>query len=778
MYTLQYQSNRLNALTKDVLNEKERKYQGFVKVKIEDLVFAPDDTSCDCNVNSEKVAQLGRIFETEGCNRTDPQNFILGEITQNVLQEAMELSNLTTENLRDRGEPCMLYLPPHAFIRCANGRSRAKAILDIGRFGRWWTIELYGELNRETFDTIAENYVNEGKFSHGHICERIVHHRAKDPVGEKRWWARLSKSKANILRRILKHPSLAPPILGIIQLIPGMRDGMEIGTWHKIISGKCDEEIVRYLEHILDIWTALMGSKEALQYVDPEDVWEFQLRVPGISRKDYHHLASLVMSGVAFKKLMDESEREKLLDRMKAIKYLIPSIHTLQKDFKYLRLCTDTLKRLILGKSKLPFTSQAIAYDAWLSQTPLGPDASFMANMKQLYLCIMRNIVELTGESPLLENREEAPENRHRDRRSWYWLAKRASQLGFHSAEITRLASENPDHEVALRALHDARPPSEYEYDDSQLQNLASSIVQEFRKVANRRSEYRDHSSVFTTTGVGEPISRRCGRQYSGAYAQDRWYFKVREFARPTLEATDITSLFVRKSVFHAFWRIDEDWDQDAMSYASPAPTPPRVESISQGQLIPDQETLIQQELARQYSTRQSATDHSTRDQQILDANRDQQMVDANRDQQMVDANRDQQMVDANRDQQMVDANRDQQEDHGQRLVVRQESIAEHESITSSQYGPGWGLIRPIADQAKMVLLMWDQNKWTNKGSYSRQSIEKEIEILERDHGELHILHPKGRSICKYDILKLPEDSVCISIDEPPSWAFDELDEL
>lgn len=97
------------------------------------------------------------------------------------------------------------------------------------------------DLSSKTFDSISESYTNEGSFSHGHICERIIYHRDGSKLEEKKWWARLTKSLGTILKSLLKHPTIAPPLLDLILNIPGMREGFEIGTWHKIIGGKCDE---------------------------------------------------------------------------------------------------------------------------------------------------------------------------------------------------------------------------------------------------------------------------------------------------------------------------------------------------------------------------------------------------------------------------------------------------------------------------------------------------------------------------------------------------------
>ncbi|KAF5724642.1 intracellular transport uso1 [Fusarium mundagurra] len=422
MFSFQTNSNRLSSLTGDIIEEKNKKFSGIVKVSIDDLVFSPEFMPCDQNITTAKVSRLKRIFKTEGCNRRDPSNFILGTISASLLTEALLLSKLTLDELRSSEGSRMLYLPRFQYIKCANGRSRAAALLDTPHLGTWWTVELY----------------------------------------------------------------VAPALLDLILNIPGMREGFEIGTWHKIISGKCDEEVVRYMEFTLESWVKLMGSKEALINVDTEDVKEFQLRVPGVSQVDYRYLADLIEG---------------------------------------------------------------------------GPDDVFFERLKSLYLYIMQDLVELTGEWPLLEDGEEPPETPFRHPTNWHQLAQNARRLGFESDEIMRLAVTNPDEQVASKALQDARPTAFYEYDESEMQNILSRIVHAFERA--RARDFTDIESTFTTIGSGEPIARRCGRQYSGAYMRDRWSFDLSAFSRRTSESRDITSLFVRKSVFHAFWRLNEDRDGD-----------------------------------------------------------------------------------------------------------------------------------------------------------------------------------------------------------------------
>ncbi|EXA31404.1 hypothetical protein FOVG_17301 [Fusarium oxysporum f. sp. pisi HDV247] len=281
-----------------------------------------------------------------------------------------------------------------------------------------------------------------------------------------------------------------------------MHEDLLIGVWHKIIAAICDEEIIRYFKFILNTWTEIMGSKSALRHIDAASVRELQLR--------------------------------------------------------YLRPCADVLKRLILGQGRSSSTLQAVALDAFLPGHLVGADAEFLDKLKRLYLFIMQNIVQLTDEIPLRGGRAKTktPGRGGHNPKAWFQLAIEAQRLGFSSAEITRLVSEDPDRELALKTLLLARPESEYEYDRSDIDDLVSSAVQLFRSARKRRPDSVEPK--FTTGGAGEPIPHRCGRQYSGAYEHDRQFFTVSYFSLPIARDMDVTSLFVRRSVFHAFFRLNE----------------------------------------------------------------------------------------------------------------------------------------------------------------------------------------------------------------------------
>ncbi|CVL09332.1 uncharacterized protein FMAN_15496 [Fusarium mangiferae] len=216
-----------------IIKEKKRRYQGIVKTKIEDLVFAPDNSSCNGNIECKKVDKLKCMFEKEGCDRINPRNPILGEVSEEIFVTALRLSKLAPEDIQ-REEPTKSHQ------RC----------LGIRRLGNWWTIELYTKLEQDVFDTISENYVNEGSLSDGRIYAKIVYYHSRDPLNEAKWRVRLSEHKSFTCKKLIEHACLGSPLLKVIFQIPSMHDQLELGTWHKIIGAKCDEEFARYLHFL------------------------------------------------------------------------------------------------------------------------------------------------------------------------------------------------------------------------------------------------------------------------------------------------------------------------------------------------------------------------------------------------------------------------------------------------------------------------------------------------------------------------------------------------
>ena len=308
-----------------------------------------------------------------------------------------------------------------------------------------------------------------------------------------------------------------------------------------------------------------MGSVEDLQFVDSESVLYLQSRAPGASQRDFEVVSSTIVRKLIFKGLSDEQKRMEIISRLSHIKHLIPSIYTLQQDCKYVRQCGYVLKRLILGKSCImqmrTVREMAVhafksgADDSWEIHSPL-----FLGRLKLLYLHIMQDLVALSGEHCLMEDNELRQEPLTYDQKAWVELAGRAVKLGFKSNEISRLACVDADREIFRKMFLDARPPPAYEYDESELEGTIMSIIDSLNRTTRLRRDSPSEASL--TSAVGEKMSRRCGRQYSAAYARDRHCYTPNVVNCKVGPGKDVTSLFVWRSIFHAFWG-SEDIDED-----------------------------------------------------------------------------------------------------------------------------------------------------------------------------------------------------------------------
>ncbi|KAH7037963.1 uncharacterized protein B0I36DRAFT_73321 [Microdochium trichocladiopsis] len=365
-----------------------------------------------------------------------------------------------------------------------------------------------------------------------------------------KWWARLDKSKPEILKRIFKHPTLAPVLEKVVG-IPGMRTDLQLGTWNKIFH--CVEEVANYLLLIYDTWVFIMGSHSALEYVDSSGVQSLELLVPGVSRRDQLRAEAAIHDHGNFRCINDEMERTNILHRLNSVQHLIPSIRTLQNDFKYLRECTHVVKRLVCGKTPSPFTVQTIAWKAFKAPArhPATEEVIFENSLRLLYVAVMNDLCDLSGQTLLKDEGVEHEWNFQPDPRAWFRLACRAKQLGFVSEEILRLCQADPDHKIALKALVEARPSPDYDY-GTNLEGLVQLIRGLFEKA--HKVDFMETPRLLTTSQNGEPTTKRCGRLYGKAYARDRHRITADIVTCDVQTNTDVTSLFVRRSVFRAFW--------------------------------------------------------------------------------------------------------------------------------------------------------------------------------------------------------------------------------
>ncbi|KAI1416950.1 hypothetical protein F5Y13DRAFT_204306 [Hypoxylon sp. FL1857] len=543
----------VEARSKLLDKELTSKFCGYAKIALDQLFFGWDE-----DPDEKKIDHLQRIFKQVGCDRRNPSHFLSGSIPTGVLQASLQQSNLNQHDLQNP-EPPELRLPAGQQVHCLGGRHRVLALRKHNPSATWWSVKLYIDLSPEACRLLTEEFANEAKYLDGEIVAHILRH-PEHSIDANQWWARLDKSKPRTLKKILSHPTLGPAFKRVVE-IPGLRPGLLLAPWHKILP--CVEEVVHCLQLIHQTWVHIVGSEAALRFVDKDAVMELESRAPGVSYCDERHIEQKIRSEAIFKAVKDGNQRDFILQNLKQVTFLIPSIHTLQQDFKYLRQCTHVLRKLINKTGRNPLTVQTMARHSFHAneEQSVTHEAKFLPNLKLLYLYIMQDVCRLSGQPPLKDiDDEENYELLPYDAIAWHRLALRASELGFCSDEIIRLCRIDPDREVAIKALYEARPREKFDY-GPQFELIIDNLVNALQAVQPVEPQ---RSPAELTSHVGEPIPRRRGRVYSNTYDRDRHFITLDNIICEVRKDTDITSLFVRRSVFLAFWGWSDD-DQNGL---------------------------------------------------------------------------------------------------------------------------------------------------------------------------------------------------------------------
>ncbi|KAK1506518.1 uncharacterized protein CCOS01_16570 [Colletotrichum costaricense] len=362
----------------------------------------------------------------------------------------------------------------------------------------------------------------------------------------------LSDHKRRCVRQIAKHQAFYNAF-DKLSRIPGLRLGLVIGNLHRLITLKCDEEVVNYLEHIYNTWLYLVGNVESnLKKIDPFTVQSVELRCPRFSAEDERVLRNAVLDGRIFG-CFDESERIATWKTLRSIESTIPSLSTFFNDVKYLELCAKWMKRLVAiphdGLTVQTALTKAFKHSMKegnlypiensnmdFSYRPVEADARFQLGLRQLWLFTMRNFRQLGTNPGLLPK-----------------LADLASKLGFDTSNIRSLKSVSPDFEIAQQALSMARPSRDYDYDGHDFQAVADKIAHTFPDLQRIVSAQELHD-FFTDDASGtRQSSRPWLNQMSYAEAAESLFIDVMDKDLCT-GGERLACLFICRSIHLAFF--------------------------------------------------------------------------------------------------------------------------------------------------------------------------------------------------------------------------------
>lgn len=128
--------------------EASRHFRGYAKIDLSHFQLEKDNVLGSRPVGKDGEGQnalrLLKIFESVGCDREDPANYIPVLISQNTLGQAMDDSGTTQDVLLHGINPPNLILKQGTWLLCLQGKSRLRAAQEFFSPGeRWWGARLY-----------------------------------------------------------------------------------------------------------------------------------------------------------------------------------------------------------------------------------------------------------------------------------------------------------------------------------------------------------------------------------------------------------------------------------------------------------------------------------------------------------------------------------------------------------------------------------------------------------------------------------------------------------
>jgi AraC-like DNA-binding protein len=484
--------------------ERGINYLGSATIKIEHLYFPhkrprEEDANFPHGKSREedekKTRRLEDLFRDSGCHHYKLRHHVPAIIDERNFNEALTLSNISMDALKKNptndGRYLDLQFPPDFRLTCLHGRHRVLAGGRVlPRSERRWTVDLYDSnistnLKIDLIDEYsAEQKPDDGEFySNIRKFSGVKGHAPTMPFFEKRWRALLkatSKTGSKNLRRILTDAELRERF--DIQLdLPGLSEGMRLTTLHKGLATQGLEEILHYLDYIIDVFRygIFQNDPGAMRRLERRDVKALQGRAPGACAADRKELRLMIVDGSILRGFTQE-ERDILWTRILGVSRhrLIPSLSTFFDDLNYFELLAWSVKWLVqvpkrstiketIYNSFTPNTQLHFQYTVQETEsefvTRVGSDADRRDfGYRQVMIGSMRDYPDMPA--PRTKKDQLAKPTCRRDRRIISSFADLAYRVGLETPQILSLrampdASVDEDEDGDDEVLNSRKPP-------------------------------------------------------------------------------------------------------------------------------------------------------------------------------------------------------------------------------------------------------------------------------------------------------------------------------
>lgn len=123
--------------------DQHRYHRGFAKIRLQNLEFSED--AARPPLSQTNIDRLYKIFDLEGCQRLDPDNYVPVLVDHEVLGEALARTGVSEQQLLDPRSLPLLQLGGDSKALVLHGRHRLRAAEKFltDSTEKWWTIDIF-----------------------------------------------------------------------------------------------------------------------------------------------------------------------------------------------------------------------------------------------------------------------------------------------------------------------------------------------------------------------------------------------------------------------------------------------------------------------------------------------------------------------------------------------------------------------------------------------------------------------------------------------------------
>jgi hypothetical protein len=280
-----------------------------------------------------------------------------------------------------------------------------------------------------------------------------------------------------------------------------------------------------------------------------------ELTAPGAYRADREHLYGQLRGGKIFS-AFNEQEREAIWEKVLSISSdrLIPSFYSYFEDINYFQGPVKCVKSLLELSPRDSVSSALLRafrdgnrrvnqYVVQESESRFVVRPGDLSDgediaLRQIWIIAMRY--------------SEAKLDWKPSKATLCEIATQAYRLGFKSTPILNLFQGSADRQIARKALLEARRPDRFKYDAAAFEEHIEQMVRFFSTAEALTEE--EARNIHEADNDGRP-PKRCGVPKPKDHEQDKLSLFLDKLHDTNEQPyPDITSFFVRRSVYFAFW--------------------------------------------------------------------------------------------------------------------------------------------------------------------------------------------------------------------------------